>query len=159
MILHYLTPHSSDYTLPLDLCFFNSSKKLMSNYWYIWSPSKQINQIIKIHTSLYHFTSQLKCGSAFRSIWIDTQVRILYNNVKILASFNLDYQISHIEQLINVNFQLTPIQQYIYYCYKLAWKINRKANIRITMPYFSTQNNKNFLFCLIFIIPSKTHEN
>ena len=151
-ILHYLTPHSSDQTQPLDLCIFNSSKQFMSNYRYISLLTRQTNQIINMHTALYQSTSQLNCRSAFRSIGIDTQVRNLNNNVLILASFNLnlinkirDYQISHIQQLINSNFQLTPNQQYIYDCYKRASKINTNTNTRITMPYFSNQSNKSFL--------------
>lgn len=138
----------------------------MPNYRYMSSLSRQTNQIIKNSTALYQSTSQLNCRSVFCSTGIDTQVRILNNNVQILAFFNLNlinkilhYQISHIEQLINSNFQLTPNQQYIYDCYKRASKIKTNTNTRIIMPYFQTKIIKVFLLCLIFIIPSKTHEN
>ena len=139
LILHYLTPHSSDQTQPLDLYIFNSSKQFMSNSRWISSLCRQTNQIIKIHTALYQSTSQLNCRSTFRSIGIDTQVRIFNSNVQILASFNLN--------LINKirDYQLTPNQQYIYDCYKRASKINTNTNTRITMPYFSNQSNKSFL--------------
>ncbi|KAK8866650.1 hypothetical protein M9Y10_009616 [Tritrichomonas musculus] len=143
LILHCLIPHSSDQTQLLDLCIFNSSKQFMSNYRYISLLTRQTNQIINMHTALYQSTSQLNCRSAFRSIGIDTQVRIFNNNVQILASFNLN--------LINKirDYQLTPNQQYIYDCYKRVSKINTNSNTRITMPYFSKQSNKSFLVIVL----------
>lgn len=74
----------------------------MLNCRYISSLSRQTNKIIKNHTNLNQPTSQSNRSIAFRSIGIDTQVRILNNSVQILASFNInnkihDYQISRIE--------------------------------------------------------------
>lgn len=149
LIVHFLIPHSSHLTQPLDLNIFGPTKQFMSNYHYIDNISKQSNQIIKIQTSLRQATTQFHCRAAFRSIGIYANTQFFTNYIKLYASFDFslitrikEYTLSHILQLVKSDLQLTRIQFEIYSKYIKNTEKASTTNRRLPLPCFGKSHTK-----------------
>ena len=121
LYIHYLVPHSSDQTQPLDLAIFGIMKKLMNDIKPPNHLTYQSKQLYKMHQSIYRACSPINCRGAFRMAGLVTQVII--NNGYFREIVYLDllqmkkvvfYQISYISDLVEKGIALTPNQQFIY---------------------------------------------
>lgn len=152
--IHYLVPHTSEQTQPLDLGIFAIAKRFMSNYKNNNELSRQTNQILKIHTALCQSTTMFHCRSAFKAIGIETIVRYDGNILKVFANLNLckitkirEYQIEHIDLLIKNFMPLTPNQIYIYQNYQNK---NRSSSRIPIMQFNSNYKYQQLPMPLIF---------
>lgn len=134
--IHYLVPHTSKQTQPLDLGIFAIAKRFMSNYKNNNELSRQTNQILKIHIALCQSTTMYHCRSAFKAIGIET---IVFANLNLCKITKIrEYQIWHIDLLIKNYMPLIPNQIYIYQNYQNK---NRSSS-RIPIMQF----NSNYKF-------------
>lgn len=113
--IHYLVPHSSDQSQPLDIGIFGPMKIYDANFKNKPGIPAQSNQILKIHFSLLCVCNELNCHSAFRSIGIfPKSVTSTRPPVEVAGFDELKcnkiraYDISHINDLVNRNIKLTP---------------------------------------------------
>lgn len=121
LIIHYLVPHSSNQTQPLDLVIFGLMKRFMNDFKTPEKLTAQSKQLFKIHQAIYRCCTPITCRSAFRAIGVNTKHEINGSQWFEIAIFNLlsiskvqCYQISYIQELINNGKQLTPNQLFIY---------------------------------------------
>ena len=119
--IHYLVPHSSNQTQPLDLVIFGVMKRFMNDFKAPNDLTAQSRQLFKIHQSIYKCCTPINCRSAFREIGITTKYDVINGKITEISVFNLlsvrkikCYEISYIQDLISNNVQLTPNQLYIY---------------------------------------------
>ncbi|KAK8896170.1 hypothetical protein M9Y10_014064 [Tritrichomonas musculus] len=144
LIIHYLEPHSSEQTQPLDISIFGAMKRYNSNYKMKSDLSYITNQILKIQGSLFCVCNPIICHSAFRAIGI-IPIRYSENPYVEIAGFDVrfcskvrGYQISQIEYQIQNNIPLTPNQMFIYDQHKKNKNKNQKNSFRIEIPSFET---------------------
>lgn len=121
LIIHYLVPHSSNQTQPLDLVIFGLMKRFMNDFKPPEKLTAQSRQLYKIHQSIYRCCTPITCRSAFRAIGINAKYEINGSQWFETTFYNLltiskvqCYQISYIRDLINSGMQLTPNQLFIY---------------------------------------------
>lgn len=153
LFIHFLVPHTSDQTQPLDISIFGVMKRFQANFKSKNFLSYQTNQILKIHQTLYQACTPTNCMSAFRSIGIIPRIYKIDDKFYEIIEFDVTkcakirgYKISYIEELIARNAPLTPNQQFIY-----LQHINKnnpnfqqdQTTYRIPIESFATNNQNN----------------
>lgn len=107
LVVHYLEPHSSDQTQPLDLGIFGGMKKFISNFKNKSDLSPAGNQILKIFQALRQMCSPLNCRAAFKATGLITNFK--YINGHAIQTMGFDatecckvrgYEISYIKDLL-----------------------------------------------------------
>ena len=121
LIIHYLVPHSSDQTQPLDLCIFGLMKKFMNDLHPPPLLTYQSKQLYKIHQAIYRSCLPINCRSAFRSIGITVKNKIVNQTFVEEIEYDLlsitsitGYKKAYIQELIQSGAQITPNQLFIY---------------------------------------------
>lgn len=153
LFIHFLVPHTSDQTQPLDISIFGVMKRFQVNFKSKNFLSYQTNQILKIHQTLYQACTPTNCMSAFRSIGIIPRIYKIDDKFYEIIEFDVTkcakirgYKISYIEELIARNAPLTPNQQLIYQQHINQNNPNFQQDqtiYRIPIESFATNNQNN----------------
>lgn len=151
IIFHFLIPHSTDQTQPLDIGIFAQMKRFSSNFRKNTSFSTQSNQIARIVENIEQACSSPACQSAFKAAGIIPELVQCEDGSFIqIAQFDFTkcqkvrfYQINYIQDLVEKNYPLSEVQQMIYQNYISDANINHEStdeSFRIGIPYF--ENNR-----------------
>lgn len=115
---HFLVPHSSDQTQPLDVGLFGIMKRFEQNYEKINDLSQQSNQLIKIINCLYKAATPYNCKAAFKGTGITSYIQTISDQKIEFARFDLTkcckvrhYDLAHINELVLNHKPLTINQQ------------------------------------------------